>query len=108
MLSDLALAEATAAEVEWCASHASIEELLRALDERGPHIGWFCIDEELFACPRCQLEGHPAVSAPAVRVRDDVRAECASCQTTVTVFELRRLVLEDAEALARLLVEVGG
>lgn len=99
--------EATAAALEQVVNQCALEELLCALDQRKAS-GLILFDgEERFACPECQRPPwRPLHSPPAVLVVSDLRAVCESCDRVLTLHLLRRLVLEDAEAVSRLLAEV--
>jgi hypothetical protein len=92
----------TAADVEVVASSATIDSLLLALDEGAPYGNLFGRGEP-YACPNCQGDGwHPAQSAPCLYATTDLIAECERCHARFTIFQLRRLVTEDADALGRL------
>jgi hypothetical protein len=57
-----------------------------------------------YPCPGCQGgDWSPAVSAPAAVVRDEVFVHCERGCPPLTRWRLSRLVVEDADALIRLI-----
>jgi hypothetical protein len=81
--------------------------LLVALDVDNTAGDYFGDGVKRFRCPLCQGTGWSAArEAPGVIAVDDIVVECRRCGR-LTRWHLQRLVLEDIEALERLIGALG-
>lgn len=82
---------------------ASLHELVGAFDPRSKH------DPIWFTCPRCQQDDWQDARPFRAHLKegDEIFWRCSGCGHRGTVFELARLVLEDGDALRRLLELTG-